>query len=284
MNSYYMLQDVRSNIGEGTGVHWTDREIMRKLNMAHRKAANILLSNPGDWLVTSGAFTPVDSVITLPYYVSKPVYLEETSSGYRIPINTTVRDRRLSRLPNTNLSDGELHAYMKEDAIVVNRDSYTTGVTLWYQRRVVDMVCGIGDTSSGAKSLIVPTGTGVNDMEPSVKDDYYNDLAFEVVVGTGIGDEYTIDDYDATTRNIITLTGTFGTDTEFGSVPQVPEEGHDYMVLLATVTLLAKPSSALDPKYFDYFKALLRDAKKEFEEYASSRTSGSNRTRITEMD
>jgi len=152
MNAYYMVKDVRDNIGEASASHWGDDDILRKINFSHRSRANELLSVPGDWLLTSDELTPVASVITLPSDCVKPVYMEETVSGNPIPLNGNIRDRRLTRLSGTTLYSGIVEAYLKGNTLEVNMDNYSTAVTLWYQRRVPDLHMG-AESSVAASTL-----------------------------------------------------------------------------------------------------------------------------------
>jgi hypothetical protein len=83
---------------------------------------------------------------------------------------------------------------------------------------------------------------------------------------------------------VLTVTGTYSTDSQFGTVSELPQECHDILSLGATLTLLAKPSSAVDPKYFQYFQSEYKRSRKDLIEWLASRTSGSNRTRIVEYE
>lgn len=267
MNAYDMYLDTRENIGEDTASHWGNPEVLRKLNANQRRVGRKLGMVLGDWLVTHEDLTPSSSVITLPWDCARPVYMEEKSSGCPIPNNTTVRERRASR---------GLEYYFEGNTLVVNKDSYSTVVTLWYQRRILDMAFDkIGDTSSGENAIVIAAA-----QFPRLLDDYYNGLMVEVVGGTGIGTIAEVTDYDGGTRKL-TLTGTFGITSQWGTVSQLPEECHDLIVLMATLQLLAKPSSAIDPKYFEYYATLAAKAEKDFDEWVATRRSGSQRTQIT---
>jgi len=278
MNADYMLDEVRSNIDETTAEHWTDAEIMRKINAAQRKYAMRLSLQPGNWLITSSAVTPSDGVITLPTDCAKPLYIEETSSGTPIYFKTTVQDRRSSRSFGATL-DWDIsskEAYLQMDAVVVNEDSYATACTLWYQIRVPDLLVGTGAAGSGSNVIIVPTTS-----YPERVNDYYNNSYLEVTAGTGVGTRAAISDYVASTR-AITVAGTFGTDSEFGTISRLPEEVHPLIVLDATCTALAKSSAKIDDKVYQEFKEEKADYWRTFLDWASSRVPGAGRhTRIT---
>jgi hypothetical protein len=278
MNAYNIFTDVRSNLAEAEAKHWTDADVLRKINSEQRKWATIIASQPGDWLVESADVTPIASQVALPPDCAKPVYMEEKSSGMNIPINANLRDRRVTRQPSMTLYSGFIEAYPIKDYIEVNVSGYTTEVTLWYQKRIMDLICGQGANGTGAAAIVIPL-----EMEPSMVDDYYNDAVIECVVGTLAGTRDIVTDYVATTRTL-TVAGTYDLTSDFGTVSELPQECHDIIPLGATLTLLAKPSSAVDPKYFQYFLSEYVRSRKDLIEWLASRTSGSNRTRIVEYD
>jgi hypothetical protein len=278
MNAFYMLKDLRDNVGEATESHWGDDDLLWKLNLAHRVRANELISVPGDWLLTSSNLTPVDSVITLPSDCVKPVYMEETTDGYPIPFCGDIRDRRTDRVYATNPWSGSAEAYLVGNTIEVNASSYTTGVTLWYQKRVPDLHAGT-ESSVAASTLGFDLGN-----RPRFEDDYYNNVYVEVMDATTHAIEIRSLITDYTAAGVATITGT-PTDTDvYGTVSTLPEEAMDLVVLDATLRALAKPSAALDPKYFEYFRELYRDAKRDWNNFISTRISGTNRVRVTETE
>lgn len=274
MNAYQMSLRARENVGEKEPERWVAVEILAKLNSAQRRIGQYLSTSPGDWLVVSDDFTPVNSVITLSSDVAKPVYMEEKSTGYAIPFSTTIRDRRLTLPVGASLGENIHEAYFLQNQIVVNAVGYATEVTLWYEQRIKDMHFGIAGDGSEATAIEFPL-----DMEPSVDDDAYNTLKIETV-GSRLSD--TITDYDASTR-IATITGTPTAGEYYGTVSQLLKESHDLIVLMATVSCLAKGGASIDEKQFEFFLAEERSAKRDFENWVSTRKSGSNRTRITGM-
>lgn len=280
MNAWYMLVDLRDNIGEATEKRWGDNDLLRKLNFAHRLRANELLSNPGDWLLTSDDLTPSNNAVTLPSDCLKPVYMEQTSDGYPISLHQNIRTRRVTRVGGTNLYTGTLDAYLVGNTIEINSDNFTDQVTLWYQKRIPDLHAGTAATGTGASALTLDKGN-----EPRFVDDYYNDSVVEVIDQTsGIVDiRSTISDYVASTVTM-TITGTAAVGDYYGTVSELPEEGMALIVLDATLLALAKPGAALDTKYFEYFTSLRRDAKKAWDEVISTRLSGANMTVITEIE
>ncbi len=278
MNAYMMMLDVRDNIGEKTAKKWGNAGIQRKLNAAQRRIAIILSMSPGDWLVKSADLTPSDSLITLPADCMKPVYLETSSDGQPIPIRTNVRDRSVGRLPASALGTREYEAYLLKDYIEVNIASFTTGVTLWYQQRVPDLALGVVASGSAASSLILQAAN-----EPNGNDDYYNDVTVEVIdtnFNTNIVS--TISDYVGSTFKA-TIIGTPAESDFYGTIPELPEECHDLMVLMATTKLIASPGAAIDPEPFRYFVTERDALLKDFKAWVSTRKSGSSYTRVTEL-
>lgn len=282
MNAYRMVEDLRDNCGEATAAHWDNAELLRKLNTAQRRIATLIQLQAGDWLVKSASLTPVASVITLPSDCAKPVYLEETSSGRAISLDANLRDRRVTRPEGTSLYSGFLEAYLLKGTLEINMSSYVQACTLWYQQRVADLHMGTAD-AGGAASLTFQSAN-----QPRLEADHYNNVGIEIVEGTAVGSD-TITDYAITAaqtsvKGVCTVTGTYASDSVYGTVSILPEEAHALIVLKATTLCLAKPSSAIDPKYYQFFKQEYREAEKDFKEWISTRLSGSMRTRITEVE
>lgn len=275
MNAYYIVKDVRDNLGEDTAAHWGDDDILRKVNAAHRMRANELLSVPGDWLLTSSDLTPVASVITLPTDCVKPVYMEETSSGYEVPLTGDIRVRRSTRATGVTIYSGLTEAYLNGNTLVVNQDSYTTQVTLWYQKRIPDL-------HMGTESSVAANTLGFDfSNQPRFVADYYKNEYVEVMDATTKAIEIRSLISGYTAAGVATITGT-PTDTDvYGTVSSLPEEAMPLIILDATLRCMAKPGAAIDPKYFEYFQALYKDAKRDWNDFISTRVSGANKTRRT---
>lgn len=283
MNSYNQLKMIRDLIGEATASHWSDRELLGYLNASQSfLGRKIQLANVG-WLVKSASVTPVASVITLPSDCAKPIYLEETSSGRPIPIAGDVMDRRVTRLAGTTLYSGVTEAYRQMNALVVNSDNYTEACTLWYQIRVPDL--HVGTASAGAATSITLSahdGAGVSSGGFGARQvvDYYNGAQIEIVSGTGLGTD-TISDYAAT--KVATVTGTYSTDSVYGTISRLPEESHHLMWLDAAMIALAKPGAELDPSYFKFMKVLRDEAVDEFEDWIATHSVAAMSSRSTEL-
>lgn len=277
MNSFHAFLDIRENLGESfdTESHWKDADILRKMNTAQRKIAGMMSLAGGDWWVTSTTLTPSDSKITLPADCVKPVYLEQTTNKIPIRISgITVRDRMARRLPGTTLDQGPMEAYLEDLYLVVNKDGYSEGVTLWYEKRVPDLAFGVVATGAST-ALTMDSG-----QNPSYVDDYYNDVVVETMGTTDyeIKLRSTVSDYVAATR-VMTVTGTPTTDDYYGTIPLLPIEADRLLILEATMMLAAKPSSALDPKYFEYWFAEKKHEEEEFKSWLSRRAATTSRVR-----
>jgi len=284
-NAYEHIETIRDYIGEGTAKHWTDRELLRRLNTVQRRLAVAVAKAPGDWLVKSKSVTPSSSEITLPSDCSKPVYLEETATGNVISFSTRVMDRRVSRLTGTSLWSGTLEAYFVKGKIVVNQDSYGEACTLWYQERVPDL--HVGTASAGAATSITLSahdGAGVSSggFGAKVVADYYNGAGIEVVSGTGAGTVDTITDY--TTARVATVSGTYDSDSVYGTISKLPEECHNLMEVEAALMAMSKPSSVLDPQIFQFIRDRWREYRNEFQEWITTQHADSHRVRITEFE
>lgn len=268
MNSYEMLQLVRDMIGEATASHWTDTNILKRMNFAQRKVAMLVANNPGQWLITSQDVTPVSSVITLPADCARPVYLEEKSTGYPINWMNSVEMRRVSRSIGTTLDQGFSEIYPLMSTIEVNKDSYSTECTLWYEIRVPDMLTGAAGASTGADALHMTGGAFI--------DDYYNNCLVEVYSSSLVDIRSLISDYVASTR-VATISGTATSADIFGTISRLPEEAHYLIVLEAVYSSLVKPGSVLDEKVVFHYKDEIKLAKQELVQYLNSRTPTINR-------
>jgi len=278
MNSYFMLSDLRDNVGEGAAAHWDDTELLRKLNHANAEIGFLVSQAPGDWLMKNTDLTPVASVITLPVDCAKPIYMEEVTSGRVIPIAGTVRERRRNRTSGAVRYSGYVGAYMEGNTIVVNTDGYTETITLWYEQEVRDLQAGT--TASGSASTLQFDA----DNEPNGVDDYYNGVTVECMDATTKVVEIStpITDYVGSTYTA-TLVGTPVTSDFYGTVPEIPREGHGLIVLKATIECMAKPSSHVDPKVFEQFERMVGKAERRFTEWISTRVKNSQHIRNVEV-
>lgn len=273
MNAYEMFQEIRDNIGESVAAHWSDLSILRKINSAQRAAFHLISQTTGDWFIKNTTLTPSNSQLTLPADCAKPVYLEDYTTGNPIDISQTIRERRNTRLTNLSYSISDNDAYMLEDVIELNNTSYTGNVVVWYERRIPDLHFGTA-SAGGATSLTLEAS-----KQHSLQDDYYNGMILEVVSGTGAGARTAITDYAGSTRILTTATGTFGNDSVYGLVSELPRESCDFIILNATVALLSKPNSLVDPNYVAFFSAQLKTASINLEDWCSRRTKASTQIR-----
>lgn len=285
MNSYEQLIQLRDMVGEASAAHWSDRELLKNLNISQNNVALVVAQEAEHWLTVSTTVTPSNSVITWPSDCSKPIYLEEVTSGRPVPFGTDVRDRRVSRLSGTTLYSGQYEAYLEKDKITINSDSYSNQCYLWYQIRVPALHVGTA-SAGGAASLTLSAhdGAGVASGGFGARQiaDYYNNAQIQVVSGTGVGAPDTISDYTA--ARVATVTGTYDNTSVYGTISRLPEEAHYLMILEAAMITLAKPSAAIDPKYWQYMRGLYKDAKEVFDEWCVTQRSGSHRTRTTELE
>jgi len=285
-NAYNQLEHMRDMLSEPTAAHWTDRELLKNLNMAQRRIGQALATEQSTWLYTSATVTFVASEADWPADCAKPVYLEEVSSGNPVPFSTEVQDRSISRTTGTMLYAGVSEAYMMMNKLIVNQSSYAAACTLWYQIRVPDLHVGTA-SAGGALSITLSAhdGAGIASGGFGAKliADYYTLSKIEVVSGTGAStgpDRIT----DYSVARAATVTGTYANDSVYGTISRLPEECHDLMILEAVKYSLAKPSAAIDPKYYQYIKDLWDQANDTFTEWCSSMFVSGHRTRITEVD
>ena len=274
-----MLQLLRDQIAEGSAAHWDDDKLIARLSVAQRKVAVLVQGYPGAWLLKSKDLTPVASVITLPSDCAKPVYLEEKSSGRPLAWLGNVNLRRVSRRRAASLDSwtGAPEVYPLMNTLEVNESSYSTGVTLWYDVRVPDLMAGTAAIGSGALALVFP-----DEFQVKHVDDYYNGVGIEVESGTGastVGD--IISDYTGVDR-VCVVAGTYDNTSVFGTISQLPEECHPLILAEATVLAIAKPSSSIDKEVFQYYANERRDVKRDLVEWLETRVKSHRRVGITE--
>jgi len=278
-NAFQMLLDLRDNVGERfpQEEHWTDRRLLSHLNAAQDDTRLMYAKAPGDYLVTSVSVTPSSSKITLPSDCARPVYLEQTANGYPIPFGYTVRERRVSRPIGSSITNYVAEGYFEDLYITINQDSFSDACTLWYEKRIPLLSFGVAATGTGASALTLDSGN-----DPVFVDDHYNGAVVETMDTTAyyVKLRSTISDYAASTFTCV-ITGTATADDYYGTISLLPEEAHELIVLKATVNALSKASSSIDPKVKQSFKIDERDARKELEEWLSSRNASTGRIRET---
>ena len=283
-NAYEMLELLRDNIGESTESHWSDKLLLQRLNVEHRDVGRLVLDSPGDWLLKkSASISPSSSQLALPSDCVRPAYIEEVSSGRKINIQGTVRERRLGRMPGTTIGAGNVEAYLVGNYIEVNMDNYGEACYIWYQPRVKDLHAGVCGTGTGAAAVVFEAAHW-----PSGVDDYYNDIVLQVRDSSDylLNVNQAISDYVGLTftATIASPAATPASGDFYGTVSQLPQELLGLVVLRATVKAMAKPSSTFEKEIFAFFRAELKNAQNEAEEFLATRISGSTYVRIAEVD
>ncbi len=287
MNGYEQITTMRDFVGESVAAHWKDRFLLTCLNQVQEKLSQKVAKAPGGWLLTSTSVTPVASVITLPVDCAKPVYLEETVSGNPISWGVEAPERRVSRQPANQLQSSMLEAYRQYGEIVVNRDSYTTACTLWYQFRVPELHVGTASAgSTGTFTMSAYDGVGASDgFGAKVVADYYNNVTYFCTAGTGSGTTGTITDYTAARVATLSATTTvYAASSVYATVSRLPEQCHHLMWLEASLMALAKPASLMEKEAWMFLKDRWTEAQNEFIEWISTPHVGSKRTRVTEIE
>lgn len=274
MNTAFMLEMLRDNVFEATEAMHTDEHLLMRLNQGQGRVALRVSMCRGDWLVASADLTPVASVITLPSDCSKPIYLEEKSSGTPLTwLDGGVAHRRVSRAVGTSIDTaGTREVYPLMSTIEVNQDSYSTEVTLWYQIRVPDLHTGDCGASSGASALEF-----AQDKNLVFLVDYYNNSVIEMLDSGGafVALRSTISDFAiSATEALATITGTGVSGQVYGTISRLPEETHPLIILEATVSALLKVSANVDKQELDRFRSERNQERKVVDEWLESRIVG----------
>ena len=279
MNSYNMLALLRDNVAEAVASHWTDVNLLRRMNFCQMQVGMKVAMKASNWLTKRATVTPVASIITLPSDCAKPLHLEEVTSGRPLGWIGGPSFRRLTRNPSGFGELTELNAYALKNSIEVNQADYTTQCYLWYQQRVPDLHTGTA-SAGGAGTLTLST----NEVSvASNEDDYYNDVYIEVFDGTGEGTKAQITDYVGSTH-ACTVAGTFGADSVYGTLSVLPPETLFVVVLKATVAALSKPGSRLDEKVFQYYVSQLSTEEKQLDSWLADQVPMAARVEMTEWE
>jgi len=267
MNTYSMLQLLRDYLGEPTAEHWSDVNLVRRLNQAQRKVTTLVAQSPGQWLVKRGTVTPSASVVTLPSDCAKPLYMEEVATGRVVSWLPTVGYRRVSREAGTTLAIEEREAYPLMSTIEVNQDDYENQCYLWYEMRPPDLHTGLAGSGTGASALVFAA-----DLNLVYVDDYYNDVTVEVIDASGgtVDIRSVITDYTASTHTAV-ITGTGAQNDSYGTISVLPEITHDLIVLEAAVASVLKPGTTADERLVGYLRGERDHMRKSIEEWLASR-------------
>lgn len=127
---------------------------------------------------------------------------------------------------------------------------------------------GIAGANSGESALHLDITHA-----PKFENDYYNDLEVEVWSSASLPEiETTISKYVGST-NIATIVGTGSTGDLYGTIPQIPEEGHYLIVLDVINKCLLKPGSDFDLDYVKLSYSSLKLARIEWLEWIEMRGS-----------
>jgi hydroxypyruvate isomerase len=171
---------------------------------------------------------------------------------------------------------------MQGSSIVVNQDSYTEGVYLWYYYRPVDLHAG--QLESGASSTALPFELA---NLPSPTDDYYNGRKVEVIgdlteASKGV---HTITDYAGSTgiATVAAMSTAAEASDYYGTVSQLPEEAHDLVVAEVTLECVAQLGASVNPQLYNYWRGIVKDAREDFEDLFSTHKAGSKHVRTSEV-
>ncbi len=279
MNAKEQIDFVRDMISEASAAHWSDVNLLRRINAAQERIALRIALTAGQWLVKSASVTPVASVITLPTDCSKPVYLETTSEGTPVSWLGSVTHRRVSRGVGANVDVGFLEAYPLADTIEVNQASFTTACTLWYQKRVPWLHAG--DAAAAAATSI----TLAADANRVYVADYYAGVTLEQYNAASATATY-VAFRSAITANTVagvcTVTGTPTNAYGYGTISVLPKETHMLMCYMATADAILKPSATIDDKAVDRIRADMKDMQRDVWQWLESRTVGGERVEVAE--
>jgi len=279
MDAYEAIMQIRADLGETAEAHWTDLALLRRLNIEQRRVASKVMLQAGDWLLTSGDITITSGEGTLPSACAKPIYLE-TDGGDEVPVRG-LREVRYDAGDDLTSFDSTFYtAYLKGNTLVVSSDSASGTWTLWYYKKVRELAYGLAGTSSGASALHFEAAN-----QPSQADDYYSSAGVNTYdASTGARKlSTTITDYAGATL-VATVTGTPASGDAYGTESELCDEAMDVALQQTLLAALANPASALDPKYFEFHREVLKDYQRTFANWLETRMPGSRAVRISRRD
>lgn len=216
-NAFELISNVRRGMNEystafvqGTDTTgaYSNELIMNLINGAQRYLWNILFSRFPEVFLKSTTLTGISSVYTLPadFFTIKRF---ENSDGIKIrPIN----------LNEKHISDSAGNAYLyyrKGNTLIVDKDTMTDTMTLWYFARCRDLNQGMS-SAGGALSLTLASTA-------RKEADYYNNMTIENVT-----DDWTDTISDYSLARVCTLAAQTGAASKYyGIVSELPEAFHD---------------------------------------------------------
>lgn len=235
-NCYDIAKSVRIGLNEysdawlqGTDTtgKYKNEDILEKINAAQRWLYNLADARDPHTFLTSTVLTGVASVYTLPsdFYRVYDVVDQYGDKIRQVPASA-------NRYPDWVGSRYEW--YWKGRTIVINYDSFTEPITLWYFTRCRNLTFGMS-SAGGALSLTLATSA-----QPVA--DFYNGMTIDGDL-TGTPWEDTISDYSA--ARVATLVSQTGAANKYyGLVSELPEGLHH---LIAPKALLLMKESMICP-------------------------------------
>lgn len=278
MDSYEIIQQVRHDLGETDEAHWTDLALLRKLNIEQQRVWRELGMTAGEWLTANSSVLVSSGVMSLPTNCAKPLYVE-TASGYEVPIMGFRESRAYASNIRTTYEAPYYIAYVQGNSIRFNDTTLNGYMTLWYLEKVKDVLYGVAGANCAASSLHLDST-----KQPYLTDDYYSGMTVNTYDATTGARKLnsTVSDYVGSTL-IATITGTPAEGDLYGSELGAPEEAEPVILSRMLVNCLAKPSSALDPKYFEYHLSVMRAEERNWRNWIETRVPGNRSVRICEV-
>lgn len=235
-NAYDILSKVRHGINEHSTafVQGTDTTgafsndyIMEIINGAQRYLWNILFTRFPNVFLKSTTLTGTASVYTLPADFHK---LKRFENSDGIKINQINVDEKHVE----DAAGSEFLYYRKGNTLVIDKNSMTNAMTLWYYSRCRDLNQGMS-SAGGALSLTLATTA-------KKEADYYNNMVIE-----NITDDWTDTISDYSSARVCTLVAQTGAiDKYYGIVSELPESFH-HLISIKAIHLMKNLITSLKP-------------------------------------
>lgn len=228
-DTYDIMEYVTDLLHDTSANMWSNLKKLRAINASYDQICNRVIELHENWFYKTATLTPGTAsweatpfnFPSAPATISKILLLTDGDGVPINPINVAQRDLSFPSIISKNVRVGY---WLDQDKIWLNADAYADNIRLYYIRKPARLQYGTAEAGDGT------TMTLDADTRPEVVDDYYNNVAFMIREGSGIGEEATATDYVGSTR---VLTANFAstptTNSVYGSVSELPD-GHNEIV------------------------------------------------------
>lgn len=236
-NAYEILSEVRRGINEystakvqgtDTSGAFSNADITKKINDAQKYLYDLLLNRQPQLFYKKTTLTPSSGVLTMPSDFYRIRRLEDDEGN-------KLHEKQLEEKHTENESGSLYHYWWQGGYIYLDRENYSTDVTLYYVYRPREIHAGM--TSAGGALSATLDATYAKKIA-----DYYNDMDIEDITGDAID---TISDYTA--ARVATVANTWAASRYYGLVSELPEAFHPFIGRKAVMLMRESYGSLKSP-------------------------------------